>query len=115
MAFISRGHKGADCGGREVVPGLPEVPAGPAHRRLLSLSLRPQTMLRNRRTSYQELCDHEDFLTQLSGELIKTIQDTEDGAALKVRMLLQQQDVYTVILPALAPQPRLGPAAPPPP
>ena len=62
-------------------------------------------MLRNRRTSYQELCDHEDFLTKLSGELIKTIQDTEDGAALKVRMLLQQQDVYTVILPALAPQP----------
>lgn len=54
-------------------------------------------MLRNRRTSYQELCDHEDFLTKLSGELIKTIQDTEDGAALKVRMLLQQQDVYTTI------------------
>ncbi|XP_042085907.1 uncharacterized protein C20orf96 homolog isoform X10 [Ovis aries] len=56
-----------------------------------------RTMLRNRRTSYQELCDHEDFLTKLSGELIKTIQDTEDGAALKVRMLLQQQDVYTTI------------------
>ncbi|KAF4023513.1 hypothetical protein G4228_015099, partial [Cervus hanglu yarkandensis] len=55
------------------------------------------TMLRNRRTSYQELCDHEDFLIKLCGELIKTIQDTEDSAALKVRMLLQQQDVYMTI------------------
>ena len=65
-------------------------------------------MLRNRRTSYQELCDHEDFLTKLCGELIKTMQDTEDSAALKVRLLLQRQDVYTVILPAAAPQPRSG-------
>ncbi|XP_055281319.1 uncharacterized protein C20orf96 homolog [Moschus berezovskii] len=56
-----------------------------------------RTMLRNRRTSYQELCDREDFLTKLCGELIKTLQDTEDSAALKVRMLLQQQDVYTTI------------------
>ncbi|XP_044783707.1 uncharacterized protein C20orf96 homolog isoform X10 [Bubalus bubalis] len=55
------------------------------------------TMLRNRRTSYQELCDHEDFLTNHCGELIKAIQDTEDSAALKVRMLLQQQDVYMTI------------------
>ncbi|XP_070238212.1 uncharacterized protein C20orf96 homolog isoform X4 [Bos mutus] len=56
-----------------------------------------RTMLRNRRTSYQELCDHEEFLTNHCGELIKTIQDTEDSAALKVRMLLQQQDVYMTI------------------
>nr|XP_020756515.1 uncharacterized protein C20orf96 homolog isoform X3 [Odocoileus virginianus texanus] len=56
-----------------------------------------RTMLRNRRTSYQELCDHEDFLTKLCGELIKAIQDTEDSGALKVRMLLQQQDVYMTI------------------
>ncbi|XP_025119496.1 uncharacterized protein C20orf96 homolog isoform X9 [Bubalus bubalis] len=56
-----------------------------------------RTMLRNRRTSYQELCDHEDFLTNHCGELIKAIQDTEDSAALKVRMLLQQQDVYMTI------------------
>ncbi|XP_057558773.1 uncharacterized protein C20orf96 homolog isoform X2 [Hippopotamus amphibius kiboko] len=56
-----------------------------------------RTMLRNRRTSHQELCNHEDFLTKLCGELIKTIQDMEDSSALKVRVMLQQQDVFTTI------------------
>ncbi|KAJ8794320.1 hypothetical protein J1605_003277 [Eschrichtius robustus] len=56
-----------------------------------------QTMLGNRRTAHQELCNHEDFLTKLCGELIKTIRDTEDSSALKVRLMLQQQDVFTTI------------------
>ncbi|NIG61333.1 hypothetical protein BU61_4936 [Pontoporia blainvillei] len=54
-------------------------------------------MLRNRRTAHQELCNHEDFLTKLCGELIKTIQDTDDSSALKVRVMLQQEDVFTTI------------------
>lgn len=65
-------------------------------------------MLRNRRTAHQELCNHEDFLTKLCGELIKTIQDTDDSSALKVRVMLQQEDVFTV-------SPHRGPAALPPP
>ncbi|XP_068380800.1 uncharacterized protein C20orf96 homolog isoform X1 [Eschrichtius robustus] len=56
-----------------------------------------RTMLGNRRTAHQELCNHEDFLTKLCGELIKTIRDTEDSSALKVRLMLQQQDVFTTI------------------
>ncbi|XP_024598940.1 uncharacterized protein C20orf96 homolog isoform X2 [Neophocaena asiaeorientalis asiaeorientalis] len=56
-----------------------------------------RTMLRNRRTAHQELCNHEDFLTKLCGELIKTIQDTDDSSALKVRVMLQQEDVFTTI------------------
>ncbi|XP_066868775.1 uncharacterized protein C20orf96 homolog isoform X3 [Kogia breviceps] len=56
-----------------------------------------RTMLRNRRTAHQELCNHEDFLTKLCGKLIKTIQDTDDSSALKVRVMLQQQDVFTTI------------------
>ncbi|XP_029075254.1 uncharacterized protein C20orf96 homolog isoform X1 [Monodon monoceros] len=56
-----------------------------------------RTMLRNRRAAHQELCNHEDFLTKLCGELIKTIQDTDDSSALKVRVMLQQEDVFTTI------------------
>ncbi|XP_019501186.1 PREDICTED: uncharacterized protein C20orf96 homolog isoform X3 [Hipposideros armiger] len=52
-----------------------------------------RTMLRNRRTSLQELRNQEDFLTKLNQELMKTIQDTEDSWALKVREMLQQQDI----------------------
>lgn len=63
-------------------------------------------MLRNRQTSLQELCDQEDFLTKLNQELIKTIQDMEDSSALKMRRMLQQQDIFGV-------RPHHGPAAPP--
>ncbi|XP_036085443.1 uncharacterized protein C20orf96 homolog isoform X2 [Rousettus aegyptiacus] len=54
-------------------------------------------MLRNRQTSLQELRNHEDFLTKLNQELIKTIQDMEDSSTLKVRALLQQQDILGTI------------------
>lgn len=50
-------------------------------------------MLRNRQTSLQELRNQEDFLTKLNQELIKTIQDMEDNSALKVREMLQQQNI----------------------
>lgn len=63
-------------------------------------------MLRNRQTSLQELRNHEDFLTKLNQELIKTIQDMEDSSTLKVRALLQQQDILGV-------RPHCGPEAPP--
>ncbi|XP_059934934.1 uncharacterized protein C20orf96 homolog isoform X2 [Mesoplodon densirostris] len=56
-----------------------------------------RTMLRNRQAAHQELCDHEDFLTKLCGQLIKTIQDTDDSSALKVRGMLQQEDVFLTI------------------
>ncbi|EFB29573.1 hypothetical protein PANDA_014949, partial [Ailuropoda melanoleuca] len=57
-----------------------------------------QTLLRNRRTTLQELCSHEVFLTKLNGELIKAIQDMEDSAALKVRTMLQQQDILETVM-----------------
>ncbi|XP_074174348.1 uncharacterized protein C20orf96 homolog isoform X3 [Rhinolophus sinicus] len=52
-----------------------------------------RTMLRNRQTSLQELRNQEDFITKLNQELIKTIQDMEDNSALKVREMLQQQNI----------------------
>lgn len=52
-----------------------------------------RTMLRNRQTSLQELRNQEDFLTKLNQELIKTIQDMEDSSVLKVREMLQQQNI----------------------
>ncbi|XP_039719918.1 uncharacterized protein C20orf96 homolog isoform X1 [Pteropus medius] len=54
-------------------------------------------MLRNRQTSLQELRDHEDFITKLNQKLIKNIQDMEDSSTLKVRVLLQQQDILGTI------------------
>ncbi|XP_002925447.1 uncharacterized protein C20orf96 homolog isoform X4 [Ailuropoda melanoleuca] len=57
-----------------------------------------KTLLRNRRTTLQELCSHEVFLTKLNGELIKAIQDMEDSAALKVRTMLQQQDILETVM-----------------
>ncbi|XP_008701474.1 uncharacterized protein C20orf96 homolog isoform X2 [Ursus americanus] len=56
-----------------------------------------KTLLRNRRTTLQELCSHEVFLTKLNGELIKAIQDMEDSSALKVRTMLQQQDILETV------------------
>lgn len=53
-------------------------------------------MLRNRQTSLQELRNQEDFLTKLNQGLMKTIQDMEDSWALKVREMLQQQDILGV-------------------
>ncbi|XP_011378425.2 uncharacterized protein C20orf96 homolog isoform X3 [Pteropus vampyrus] len=54
-------------------------------------------MLRNRQTSLQELRNHEDFITKLNQKLIKNIQDMEDSSTLKVRALLQQQDILGTI------------------
>ncbi|XP_046533924.1 uncharacterized protein C20orf96 homolog isoform X2 [Equus quagga] len=55
-------------------------------------------MLRNRRTSLQELRSHENFLTRLNGELGRNIQDMEDSAAQKVRAMLQQQDIFATVM-----------------
>lgn len=98
----------------------PQAPGGsgrPAQHRPAPASLL-QMMLRNRRTSLQELRSHENFLTRLNGELGRNIQDMEDSAAQKVRAMLQQQDIFAV-RPRGAPQPRLcplrcGPAQAPP-
>nr|XP_031289887.1 uncharacterized protein C20orf96 homolog isoform X2 [Camelus dromedarius]XP_045377029.1 uncharacterized protein C20orf96 homolog isoform X2 [Camelus bactrianus] len=57
-----------------------------------------RTMLRNRRISHQELCNHEDFLSKLTVELMKAIQDMEESSAMKVRVMLQQQDVFSTII-----------------
>lgn len=53
-------------------------------------------MLRNQRTSLQELYSHESFLSKLNQELIKSIQDMEDNMALSVRAMLQQQGILGV-------------------
>ena len=53
-------------------------------------------MLRNRQTSLQELRNQEDFLTKFNQDLIKTIQDMEDSSALKMRCMLQQQNIFGV-------------------
>lgn len=77
----------------------PQTPGscGPlAQHRLPYASLRPQVMLRNRQISLQELRNQEDFLTKLNQDLIKTIQDMEDSSALKMRSMLQQQNVFGV-------------------
>ncbi|XP_069351864.1 uncharacterized protein C20orf96 homolog [Eulemur rufifrons] len=60
-----------------------------------------KAMLRNRRTSLQELRSHGHFLTKLNGELIKTIQDMEDSTALNVRAMLQQQDILATVIDVL--------------
>ncbi|XP_045836254.1 uncharacterized protein C20orf96 homolog isoform X3 [Meles meles] len=52
-----------------------------------------RALLRNRQTTLQELSSHEVFLTKLNLELIKDIQDMEDSSALKVRTMLQEQDI----------------------
>ncbi|XP_038289337.1 uncharacterized protein C20orf96 homolog isoform X1 [Canis lupus dingo] len=57
-----------------------------------------RTLLRNRRTSLQELRSHEVFLTKLNWELIKSIQDMEESSAQKVRAMLQQQDSLATVI-----------------
>lgn len=52
-----------------------------------------RSMLRNQRTSLQELYSHESFLSKLNQELIKSIQDMEDSMAMSVRAMLQQQGI----------------------
>lgn len=52
-----------------------------------------RSMLRNQRTSLQELYSHEGYLSKLNKELIKAILDTEDSVALSVREMLQQQSI----------------------
>uniref|UniRef100_A0A8C3WGY6 Chromosome 20 open reading frame 96 n=1 Tax=Catagonus wagneri TaxID=51154 RepID=A0A8C3WGY6_9CETA len=71
-----------------------KLDSGKTHTKIRLL----RTMLRHRRVSHQELCNHEDFLTKLNRELIKAIQDTEESWALKVRAMLQQQDVFMTII-----------------
>lgn len=81
-------------------------PPRPAQHHLTSSSLRPQALLKSRRTALQELCKQEGFLIKLNQDLITTIKDMEDSSALKTRGMLQQQDVFGVRL-------HLGAAAPP--
>lgn len=59
-------------------------------------------MLRNQRTSLQELYNHEGFLSKLNQELIQAIQDMEENMAVNVRTMLQQQGILGVsrLLPA---------------
>ncbi|XP_076786099.1 uncharacterized protein C20orf96 homolog [Arvicanthis niloticus] len=57
-----------------------------------------RSMLRNQRTSLQELYSHEGYLSKLNQELIKAILDTEDSMALSVREMLQQQSVLGNII-----------------
>nr|XP_025732006.1 uncharacterized protein C20orf96-like isoform X1 [Callorhinus ursinus]XP_025732542.1 uncharacterized protein C20orf96-like isoform X1 [Callorhinus ursinus] len=57
-----------------------------------------RTLLRNRRTTLQELSNHEVFLTKLNWELIKAIQDMEDSSALKVRTMLYRQDILETVM-----------------
>ncbi|XP_006860840.1 PREDICTED: uncharacterized protein C20orf96 homolog [Chrysochloris asiatica] len=57
-----------------------------------------RTVLRSRRTSLHELQSHENFLTKLNQDLVKTIQDLENSTALKVREMLQQQDILSNII-----------------
>ncbi|KAL6056954.1 hypothetical protein STEG23_010814, partial [Scotinomys teguina] len=51
-------------------------------------------MLRNQRASLQELYKHEDYLSKLNQELIQSIRDMEEGTAMNVRTMLQEQDVF---------------------
>ncbi|XP_021049703.1 uncharacterized protein C20orf96 homolog isoform X1 [Mus pahari] len=57
-----------------------------------------RSMLRNQRTSLQELYSHEGYLSKLNQELIKAILDTEDSVALSVREMLQQQSILANII-----------------
>ncbi|XP_044118292.1 uncharacterized protein C20orf96 homolog isoform X3 [Neovison vison] len=57
-----------------------------------------RALLRNRRTTLQELSSHEVFLTKHNLELIKDIQDMEDSSALKVRTMLQEQDILQTVV-----------------
>ncbi|XP_042550658.1 uncharacterized protein C20orf96 homolog isoform X1 [Dipodomys spectabilis] len=52
-----------------------------------------RSMVRNERTAFQELCNHEAFLTKFNQDLVKTVRDKEDATALRVRALLQQHQV----------------------
>ncbi|XP_036042275.1 uncharacterized protein C20orf96 homolog isoform X1 [Onychomys torridus] len=52
-----------------------------------------RSMLRNQRTSLQELYNHESFLSKLNQELIQAIQDMEENMAVNVRTMLQQQGI----------------------
>ncbi|XP_047396429.1 uncharacterized protein C20orf96 homolog isoform X3 [Sciurus carolinensis] len=57
-----------------------------------------RAMLRNQRSLLQEMCHHKHFLSKLSDELVRAIQDTEQTTALSVRAMLQQQDTLTSII-----------------
>nr|XP_045012696.1 uncharacterized protein C20orf96 homolog isoform X3 [Jaculus jaculus] len=52
-----------------------------------------RSMLRNQRTSLQDLLNHESFLSKLNQELIKTIEDMEESTGRNARAMLQQQGV----------------------
>ncbi|XP_045430499.1 uncharacterized protein C20orf96 homolog isoform X1 [Pipistrellus kuhlii] len=60
-----------------------------------------RTLIRSRRTSLQELYNQENFLTKLNQELINIIKDMEDSSALKTRGMLQQQDIFGIIINSL--------------
>lgn len=102
--------RGRACGGREMVPKLRAAARSTASHPCPPLRL--QALLRNRRTTLQELSSHEVFLTKLNLELIKDIQDMEDSSALKVRTMLQEQDILQVRSHPHLPQPWPPPPAP---
>ncbi|XP_037061193.1 uncharacterized protein C20orf96 homolog isoform X3 [Peromyscus leucopus] len=60
-----------------------------------------QSMLRNQRTSLQELYNHEGFLSKLNQELIQAIQDMEENMAVNVRTMLQQQGILGNVIDVL--------------
>ncbi|XP_006881742.1 PREDICTED: uncharacterized protein C20orf96 homolog [Elephantulus edwardii] len=83
------------AGGRALVPRPRRPP--PAARSCLP-PLRPQMVLRSRRTSLQQLENLTKFLIQSNQDLVKTIQATEDTTARKMREMLQQQDILGKIV-----------------
>ncbi|XP_058418985.1 uncharacterized protein C20orf96 homolog isoform X1 [Diceros bicornis minor] len=77
----------------------PELRGGNLDSGKLQANIRlMRKMLRNSQTSLQERRKHEDFLTKLNGELIKTIQDMEDSCAERLRAMLQQQDILATVV-----------------
>ncbi|KAM6148229.1 uncharacterized protein C20orf96-like [Rhynchocyon petersi] len=63
--------------------------------------LRPQTVLKSRRASLQELKKHEKLLTERNQDLVKAIQNMEENTARKMRGILQQQNILENIVDTL--------------
>ncbi|KAM6148225.1 uncharacterized protein C20orf96-like [Rhynchocyon petersi] len=61
----------------------------------------PQTVLKSRRASLQDLKKHEKFLTERNQDLVKAIQNMEENTARKMRGILQQQNILENIVDTL--------------
>ncbi|XP_027277304.1 uncharacterized protein C20orf96 homolog isoform X2 [Cricetulus griseus] len=84
------------------VRGLRKKEQPHAHRGRMQAKIRlMRSMIRNQRTTLQELYNHESFLRKLNQELIKSIQDIEDKMAMSVREMLQQQGILGNIIDVL--------------